>query len=294
MIFLLKRKIYQAFSIINRRIKFIKKNTVFIDGGLGSQILSILFFWSLQDSVGDNHVFCNLDYFDDKLRKNKNGNIGLRNWKLSVYGINKESISIYRSKSRIISHLRKINPNNEENYSAIDRKQYRQKYLNKFPINEKELEKFYLSLPNFKIGQQHAVTHMRRGDFVQIASHVVPYSSYLNLISSLSDLLPNYLIFFSDSEVPEHFRESISEIVKERTTCIYIDDPEFNEYVIHDCMRMSNMLITGNSTFSFSAALLGREGQVKFSPLKFESGRQLSYKSNLSYQSAGRFFIWEP
>jgi hypothetical protein len=46
--------------------------------------------------------------------------------------------------------------------------------------------------------------------------------------------------------------------------------------------------VTSNSTFSFSAAVLGKSGQLAFSPVNFHSGPDAE-KYNRSFRTAGSF-----
>jgi hypothetical protein len=288
-----KSLLIQPIYSIESKLGIFHRKTIFIEGGLGSQILSIMDFWDLQEKIGIENAQCNLDYFRDTVPGTGNNGLSFWGWKMDSYGLNREAFTPHENFSKkniLIPRAPLANSNNS--YVATKWSIQRALYTERFPIKRIQVQEFFLSLPDFQVGKPYAAMHIRRGDYLHVASHLVSDENYLDLTSKISNLLPVNLLIFSDSKLPLAFKNKLENILENRIRPIYIDDPQISEYVVHDAMRMADILITANSTFSFSAALLGKEGQLQLSPLKFQGGGKDGDNSNLYYQKAGSFFIW--
>ena len=70
-----------------------------------------------------------------------------------------------------------------------------------------------------------------------------------------------------------------------------VDDHRFNDIEVHSIMRKSSILIVGNSTFSFSAALLnGRPDAKIYVPKVFNSDEASAM--NAVYASVTKFSVY--
>jgi hypothetical protein len=100
------------------------------------------------------------------------------------------------------------------------------------------------------------------------------------------------LFIISDSLLTIEEKQELSQAVGVDRKAIFLDGPSQDPFVLHCLMRRAHLLVTSNSTFSFSAGLLGKEGQVVFSPLEFHAGKG-SEKYNQTFRSVGSFISWD-
>lgn len=134
------------------------------------------------------------------------------------------------------------------------------------------IEKEYISdvKSRFEIDDFFNVIHIRRGDYVRIDSQLINHDSYLNLIDKIQDLLcPLTLIISDDGLVPEQ-QEKYSDKLNGRV--VFLSEAELPSGVAHDLMRVANVLVTANSTFSYSAAILNLGAKLIVSPISHARG----------------------
>ena len=268
-------KFQRTFSIYHKKL-------VFFEGGLGSQILGVISFWERQEQYGVAKTRSDTSYFSLPNRQ------GLWNWELDNYGISLVELqrfesagfkNILRMKSDFLSDL-ELNAN----YWAKVRK----KYLDRFQFDTKQVNAFREEIAGLQIKQSYGAVHIRRGDYLQVASKVISFAEYLNLLLTLRELIPKDLFVVSDSRLHEKEKETLSNCFGKNHNLIFLDDSQLDPFLIHCLMREADLLVTSNSTFSFSAALLGKSGQRAFSPVNFHSGKSVE-KYNRSIRAAGSF-----
>jgi hypothetical protein len=114
--------------------------------------------------------------------------------------------------------------------------------------------------------QSSVCLHIRRGDYVNVASRLTSLEEFYVAARALSGL-SNCLVLFSDSPL----EESTTKIFKKFYEKIYIFD-EIPAEVSHDMMRLAKAIICSNSTFSLTAALLGR-AQAVLLPKRWYEGK---------------------
>lgn len=94
-----------------------------------------------------------------------------------------------------------------------------------------------------------AAIHLRRGDYFNVASHIVGEEEVVALLHQL-DALPEVVFITSDGDVNKAFWEGTLPGVEIRV--LTSDDL----FLSHALMRTASLLVTSNSQFSYSAALL--------------------------------------
>jgi hypothetical protein len=102
--------------------------------------------------------------------------------------------------------------------------------------------------PEFARG--YLCIHVRRGDYVNVASHLVADGEFINLARKFSGLVDN-LVVISDSPIGPDFRSALSSYFK-RVSFLDNTDP----FTAHRIMRSARVLICSNSQFSLIAAAL--------------------------------------
>ena len=114
----------------------------------------------------------------------------------------------------------------------------------------------------------------------------------IDKLRELKDILPPLSFLFTDSKFNLVNRARIKVLFKGlRKELQIVDDHRFNDIEIHSIMRKSCFLIVGNSTFSFSAALLnGRPDAKIYVPKVFNSDEASAM--NAVYASVTKFSVY--
>ena len=267
---------------VQRIFSIYHKTLVHIEGGLGSQILGVIAFWERQERYGIAKARCDLSYFRSPSRGD------LWNWELDRYQISLKDLQTYESvsiknifklKSDFLSEL-EIN----SNYWI----QVRKKYFDRFHFDFKPINDFKGKLVEFEEIHSYGAVHIRRGDYLKVASKVIDFAEYLNLLLAIRELLPKDLLIVSDSPLHEKEKEKLGHFFSNTHNLIFLDNPQLDPFLIHCILRGADILVTSNSTFSFSAALLGKSGQRAFSPVNFHSGNDAE-RYNRAFRTAGSF-----
>jgi hypothetical protein len=94
---------------------------------------------------------------------------------------------------------------------------------------------------------------------------------------------------FCDSKLPAKFGTELHEVLPK---CIikFYDGVEIDECLVHDLMRESKLLVTANSTFSFTAGLLSKPETLVFMPMTFYGGPK-GILQGAKFRSSSDFFL---
>jgi hypothetical protein len=260
--------------------------TIFIEGGLGSQILSAIAFWNLQAKLGPNKAICDLSYFDPCT------NAETWSWQLDNFGISKDSFKAFESRGKLNMLISKKDWVDQEELDANYWFNSRNNHLEKFDFDEVDVRNYFLALTKTKLPENFGAVHIRRGDYLVVASKIVENVEYLDLLSVIGNLFPSHVMFISDSVFLEEEKQKFSEIIGINRTAIFLDSPELNSFQVHCILRMASLLVTSKSTYSFSAGLLGKSGQKVFSPLNFHAGKN-SGLYNATFRATADFVVWK-
>jgi hypothetical protein len=263
------RKIKFELMKIKESIKYMNQmydeDLIFFEGGLGSQILAYFEYLYLIQEGRTPKV--NFDYFTESKEFDDTNSLIQRPWALGYYGVEISSFdSINKShttlKSRIPTNLLpRSKPNYFKRYKNVN-------FRSHFPINEK-IHKTFLN-ENQITGDYYAI-HLRRGDFRFVASAMVTDNEVLSLVQKLFELsLKNPIIIFSDSELDYSWFVNLQKMGFSKI--LLADVSKVDQFLAHSLMRAAKILITSNSTFSLSAALLSRSDQLTVVPMRFYGG----------------------
>jgi hypothetical protein len=257
------------------------KHVVKIEGGLGSQILGAFEYFTMQE-IHKEKVFADVEYFRTPANR-KNSTVSLWPWQLTRYGISMQDFAGLEE----APYLLRFRNRHEKNWaSSEDWQKIRFELISKFPIDELE---FNFKKRQLGLDTNFGVIHIRRGDYFKVASKLVEYDTYLNLLRSIKPLMPKHLILVSDSEIPRQFQEKIKDLVK--ADIHVLDSASASDSgFLHDLMRNADLLVTSNSTFSFTAGVLSKPGTVVFTPVDF-FGAKKHMQLNQNFLSTGQFFM---
>ena len=248
------------------RLNRFNSNLVVFEGGLGSQLFSFFQFDYLINN--GKKVEINLEYFNSN-NKNEINHTERRAWALDKYGI---TLDLLKSQAKKVS---KSNSKIPTNLLGVKNKNYFTKYLdldlaNKFPIDESWCNDF---LVKNSIGDDFYAIHIRRGDFLAVASKLITDEEISKLSLKLFTKLPKLpILIFSDSNIEikwiKEFKSIGFDNIKliDRNTC--------SDSHVHDLLRSAKILVASNSFFSLSAALLSINDQLAFIPMEFYAGHR--------------------
>jgi hypothetical protein len=236
-------------------------DVVFLEGGLGSQLLGMMLYLERRDVDPATRV--DASYFDAGLGVPTDDPSGLvlRPWELHRYGIAVSSLGSVSRRLRI-----RLSPCDQ----ALADKRFmalvaERDWSRTFPIVEasySELRRHGLST-----GEKFGCIHLRRGDYLKVSSRVVGINEVLALCQRVEGLLPERLVFLSDDPFTSDERQSVAAAFPARD-CIFASGED--QHAVHGVMRMSSLLVTSNSTFSWSAGLLtASPDTVVLSPQSF-------------------------
>jgi len=279
---LLKATILSLLARAQRTFSIYHKTLVHIEGGLGSQILGVISFWERQERYGVAKARCDLSYFKSQNRGE------LWDWELDRYQIDLKDLQRYESGT--IRNILKLKSDflSELEIDSGYWIQARKKYLDRFHFDPVLANNFKEKFTEFKNVHSYGAVHIRRGDYLKVASRVIKFNEYLALLISIRKLIPKDLLIISDSPLHEKEKEELGDLFGDYHNLIFLDDPQLDPFLIHCILREADVLVTSNSTFSFSAAVLGKSGQLAFSPVNFHSGPDAE-KYNRSFRTAGSF-----
>ena len=83
--------------------------------------------------------------------------------------------------------------------------------------------------------------HMRRGDYLNVASHVVSDEDFVNIAQKFSKIFQR-IVVLSDSKIPTHVSD---QIVNNFSNSLFLDD--IDAFTSHCIMRYATALIISNS-----------------------------------------------
>jgi len=238
-------------SLFAFKSKAPKKVIITFTGGMGAQILSAAIYFSMRNS--GKEVYADLTYFDTPESIAIEGQIGQPShwaWQLKPFGLMPSDFESYTGKKAasedlIVDGSRKISLA----LSALQSKDV-QRY---FPIAEPTDDSYDFDWTNY------VCVHIRRGDYLNVASHLILDEVFLESTHKFSSLCDT-LVVVSDSSISQSLQNNFCNQYK---NCVFLDN--IDAISTHYLMRKASILICSNSQFSLTAATLNTTGLVLIS-----------------------------
>jgi len=234
-------------------------------GGLGAQIFSCAIYNYLKSK--NNNVYADLTYFDAPpkiAREGSKGECSIWAWLLGEYNISKEDFALpnrtfyskYISRPYVLSDgmIEKVRLGIEALNSGLIKQL--------FPISPYVNNK----CREIDVNLDYLCVHLRRGDYLNVASHVVKDEEFLKIINKFKSITPT-IVIVSDSEISDEFKAVVQGLSKRQFYFVKSDD-----HLSHALMRNARHLICSNSQFSLSAALLNSSEGFIMVPCKWFGG----------------------
>ncbi len=121
-----------------------------------------------------------------------------------------------------------------------------------------------------------ACMHIRRGDYVNVASFIVSDYSFIRMIAKICKFVDNLLVV-SDSPLSNVMIEQLNKLDVNSIAAI-----GGNPHMVHGLMRLSDILICSNSQFSLTAAALRDDMSLTLYPAQHDSDLESSTNKFLS------------
>lgn len=218
-------------------------------GGMGTQIIQASVYFSLKNS--GHNVYADLSYFDTASRMAEVGKPGQLThwfWQLDAFGLPKTSFEQAAGLDKNNADLLADGPRMMElGLKALAQPEIQTRFKNAADV---------LSVLSPEVLGGFLCIHIRRGDYVNVASHLISDAEFNALIKKFSGLI-NQAVILSDSPIGQDFRDAVSPSFK---TTMFLDN--LDPYTSHQIMRCARVLICSNSTFSLTAASLNPDALV--------------------------------
>ncbi|MCA3238991.1 MAG: alpha-1,2-fucosyltransferase [Curvibacter sp.] len=216
---------------------------VTFSGGMGAQVISAAIYFA--ERKQGRVVYADLSYFDkpeDVVLAGQPGHCSHWAWQLGLFGISPaafESVSV--ADRRKVEYLADGQEKLERALVALADPAVREHF--KVPASIEDL------LPGWSDAKFLCI-HVRRGDYVNVASHLVSDEAFISLAQRFAGILERVVVL-SDSPIGESFRVGIAGLF---SSALFLDDIGVD--ATHRIMRRANALICSNSQFSLIAAAL--------------------------------------
>jgi len=256
---MLLKRIHRRFS----RMWFRHHDVVRIEGGLGSQILGLMQY-EIRKRVNPR-TQVDVSYFYPVIDSVQTINgLARRPWALDGFGIELSDFSSGFAKKRLCKPSYRVQASRDLIYY---RKIMEFDWNKIFPVPTAAVDR--LGELGLEPQSFYACVHLRQGDYLNVSSRVIGFREPLALCVELQALLPRVIVFVTDDEFTAE-QITIARAKLPSKNCIFLI--ESDAQIVHGIMRMANVLVTANSTFSWSAAVLKTDpNAIAFSPQHFFS-----------------------
>jgi hypothetical protein len=258
---------------VDNFLNYIFKNSrpyvITFTGGMGAQVISAAIYFFLKEK--GHTVYADLSYFEKKPHvaiEGQKGNISHWGWQL-------EQFNLYQHTFSPIPNINRLQ------YSLIKDGDYKLN-LGVEALSTKQVKSYFQcrhynhKKNQFNLGaENYLCIHIRRGDYVNVASHLIADELFTNLSIKFTKLI-NTAVVISDSPISKNVRNDIGKYFKNAEFLDGIDVIQ-----AHIIMRNAKVLICSNSQFSLVSALLNEHGMV-FIPKKWfdKSNKNMTKEMN--------------
>ena len=270
---------------------FPQVKVVRIEGGLGSQILGYLRYLEecrVADARAMRPPIVDTSYFDVNPEK-WNRDVSLWSWQLDEFGITrnklKASTSLFQRIMRMHPSARSLDWAQGKGLVSLGKI-----YRNSFPASHDFAMRILKALRIEPSDSEYCVVHLRRGDYLRVASLLLSEGEIFHLLNLIQNQIPEYTIFVSDSLISDELRDQFQNILDGKTKCVFLDDGAFQAIEIHNLMRYASLLIASNSTFSITAGVFNEVNGIVYAPLNFTRKEALD-SPDAFFRSCGSFLV---
>ena len=245
-------------------------------GGMGAQIISAAIYFAKRQA--GEPVYADLSYFDipeSVATVGKAGDCSHWAWQLTPFGLTLDSFELAPPVTPAQRSVLHDGPQKMKlGLQALAQPAVQQCFT--LPNSAEDI------LPaSFANG--YLCIHIRRGDYVNVASHLVQDGDFVHIAGQFSGLLPHAAVL-SDSPITSDLRAAISAHYLES---VFLDNTD--AFTAHRVMRGARVLVCSNSQFSLIAAALNTKALVVI-PNKWFEGSDREIENAFNSQCAFQIF----
>ena len=221
------------------------------EGGMGNQLLNAALYFYLENS--GKKVYADLSYFEKETHVaevGRKGEISHWPWQLGEFGIMQSQFQTLEASNKL-KKTALILPDDGNKLQMVLNALRKDEIRMRFKIEEN----IGNILPNFQ-NFNFLCIHIRRGDYVNVASHMVSDEHFIQQAKMFSGLISNAVIL-SDSPISNEMQHAFSNLY---TNIIFLDSTD--AMTAHKVMRLSRVLVCSNSQFSMIGAALNTKALV--------------------------------
>ena len=245
-------------------------------GGMGAQILSAAIYFSMRNA-GKN-VYADLSYFDEPEMVAKAGQAGQCShwaWQLNLFGLTPAMFQSSPGLNRRNAHYLEDGP--EKLKLALEAL-----------ADPAVREHFQIpsGIDDLLAGWSHKkflCMHVRRGDYVNVASHLISDEAFISLADRFAGLVDS-IVVLSDSPLGLSFRDAVTARFPEAR---FLD--QLDVEAAHRIMRHASAMICSNSQFSLIAAALN-PGALALIPKQWFAGSDRAIEEPLHARCSFQVF----
>lgn len=252
-------------TFLNKIMRNKLETIVRIEGGLGSQLIGLLTYEARKRE--NSKTRADTSYFRNQKIPVLDMGVSIWNWELDKYGYD---LNYFSSQSKYYDKFLSVINSKSQDKNRKDSKIFAKipwkTYAKQFPIVE--CLEGYLEKYNLTTRDAFAVIHVRRGDYLRVASRIVSLEEAINAFNKLAASFQGTLFIACDDKLSAkdllYCKKNLS------SSNLLIVDPITDPHIVHGLMRTASTLVTSNSTFSWTAAMLNvRESPLLISPTTF-------------------------
>jgi len=228
-----------------------KKRPVVVSftGGMGAQIISAAIYFDLQNQGYD--VYADFRYFEEK--PSIHPKYSLWDWQLDCFGLNEEHFKRYKIQDfKLITamYIKDGAIKAKLSSEAMRKSDILNIFRNYTRSFQYRLTELFSGDP--RLSAPYVCVHVRRGDYLNVASYLVPEELFLNMLQQVR-MLASTLVVISDSPLSEKFKEITN---RDYDSTIFYDSGSLDFALSHYVMTSAHILICSNSQFSWTAGKL--------------------------------------
>lgn len=237
-------------------------------GGLGAQLLSLAICLDFQNTRKPFGV--DLTYFSGPRKTAGPGEgISVWPWQIDSYGFSQQDV-LRMSFEKPLDHEPKLLSDSPQKLKIALAALEKPSIRGVIPAGDvaaifSEFRLEFLSEEPFLAG------HLRRGDYLNVASNVISESAYLETASEFRSLV-RQAVFVSDSPSSAKFKSHLRTIFAK---CYFIEGEVPDVVKVHQLLRAADILLGSNGQFGMTAGLLG--SGLFLTP--FDGHRRVEYDS---------------
>ena len=245
-------------------------------GGYGAQIISAAAYFHLE-KINTNNVGAYFGYFSQTPHQAVPGvKNDISHWKWEMHNFGIKVDNFYQPTVNEKSEVVWDGPEKGElGFSGLREPDIASKFIVSSEAVRYKKEMFG--------AESYACLHIRRGDYLNVASYLVSDEAFLRVTKKITKLVKNLLIV-SDTPLNSILIQGLSAL---NINCVTAIGGE--PHLVHGLMRLSDILICSNSQFSLTAAALRDDSSLTLYPSQHD-GEAQSY-SNKFLSSIREFQI---